>query len=224
MAAMTERDAVRPPRPPEFTLPEPRAFDGGALLAGEDYDGIEFADLDLTGSAAPGAHFLDCVLRRCVLDEAGLKRVRIVDSLLDGVRGVGTVLGEAQLRDVEIRDARLGGVQLFGATLTRVLVRGGKIDCLNLRQSRLLDVAFVGCVLIEPDFGGARCERVSFEECEVRGADLGGVTLKDVDFRGAARFEPVRGVDRLAGAVITPTQLLDLAPRFAAEMGVRVEP
>ncbi|MGW0860649.1 hypothetical protein ACWD3D_36795, partial [Streptomyces sp. NPDC002690] len=30
-------------------------------------------------------------------------------------------------------DARLGGVQMHGAVLERVLVRGGKIDYLNLR-------------------------------------------------------------------------------------------
>jgi hypothetical protein len=32
-----------------------------------------------------------------------------------------------------------------------------------------------------------------------------------------------RGVDRLAGAVISPSQLLDLAPVFAAALGVRVD-
>ncbi|MDT0343323.1 pentapeptide repeat-containing protein [Streptomyces litchfieldiae] len=220
---MAERNAVKAPRPPVFTLPELRAFDGAELEAEGDYDGVEFDGLDLTGTQASGARFMDCALRQCVLDEARLKRARIMDTVLAGVRGVGTDLADAQLRDVEISEARLGGVQLSGATLTRVVVRGGKIDYLNLRQSRLVDVAFVGCVLVEPDLGGARCERVSFEDCDVRGADLSAATLKDVDLRGAVRLELARGVDRLSGAVISPGQLLDLAPLFAAELGVRVE-
>lgn len=44
-----------------------------------------------------------------------------------------------------------------------------------------------------------------------------------MDLRGAARLDIARGVDRLAGAVISPAQLLDLAPVFAAAVGVRVE-
>ncbi|MCZ4514146.1 pentapeptide repeat-containing protein, partial [Streptomyces sp. ActVer] len=52
--------------------------------------------------------------------------------------------------------------------------------------------------------------------------DLSGATLVDVDLRRAAEVEVARGVDRLAGAVISPAQLMDLAGVFAAEMGVRV--
>ena len=72
--------------------------------------------------------------------------------------------------------------------------------------------------------GGARLERVSFVDCELRGADFSAATLRDVDLRGAVRFEPAGGVDRLAGAVIAPGQLLDLAPLFAAQLGIRVLP
>ncbi|MEO3750733.1 pentapeptide repeat-containing protein [Streptomyces sp. B6B3] len=213
---------VRRPRLPEYDLPELRAFDEPGLEIEGDYDGIEFADLDLAGSEAQGAHFLDCALRRCALDETGLKRARFVDCLVDQPRGVGTTLAEAELRDVEVRDARLGGTQLSGATLRRVLVRGGKIDYLNLRQSRLVDVSFEGCVLVEPDFAGASLERVSFDDCELRGADLTQATLREVDLRAAARLEIARGVDRLAGAVVTAAQLLDLAPQLAAQLGIRL--
>jgi uncharacterized protein YjbI with pentapeptide repeats len=82
---------------------------------------------------------------------------------------------------------------------------------------------FENCVLVEPDFGGARLERVEFTDCVLKRADLSGVTLTDVDLRQAAELDIARGVERLAGAVISPAQLLDLAPVLAAEMGLRVE-
>ncbi|MEU8967624.1 pentapeptide repeat-containing protein, partial [Streptomyces sp. NPDC048491] len=75
----------------------------------------------------------------------------------------------------------------------------------------------------EPDFGGASLVRVEFHGCELRGADFTGARLKDVDLRGATLLDIARGVERLAGAVISPSQLLDLAPAFAAQVGVRVE-
>ncbi|MEU9036259.1 pentapeptide repeat-containing protein [Streptomyces sp. NPDC048352] len=213
---------VKAARRPEVRLPDLVVWEGGGLEPDGDYDGLEFADLDLTGQEGVGARFMDCAVRRCVLDEAGLAKARLVDAVLEGVRGVGTDLSGASLRDVELVDARLGGVQLHGAVLERVLVRGGKIDYLNLRAARLRDVVFEGCVLVEPDFAGAVLERVEFRDCVVRGADFTGARLAEVDLREAAELGIARGVEALAGAVISAGQLFELAPAMAAQLGVRV--
>ncbi|MFI6639605.1 pentapeptide repeat-containing protein [Streptomyces sp. NPDC050504] len=220
---MAQKKAVPPVRRPDVRLPPLVPHDGGPLVPDGDYDGVEFAGLDLSGQSGPGARFLDCALRECALDGAELGRARFIDSVLSGVRGVGTDLAEASLRDVEVLDARLGGVQLHGAVLERVVVRGGKADFLNLRGARLKDVSFEGVVLEEPDFGGAVLERVEFRECVLRRVDFAGARLKDVDLRGAVEVDVARGVDRLSGAVISTGQLWELAGVFAAELGVRVE-
>ncbi|MEU2085170.1 pentapeptide repeat-containing protein [Streptomyces albus] len=215
--------AVREARRPSIVLPELRPFEGRGLEPDGDYDGVRFEGLDLSGTEGGGATFLDVGMYRCALDEAALGRTRFIDSVLEGVWGVGTKLADAELRDVELRDARLGGVQLHGARLNRVLVRGGKIDCLNLRQASLTDVTFEECVLSEPDFSGASLERVTFRDCVLRRAELHQVRLKDVDLRGATELDVAVGVEHLAGAVITMGQLMDLAPALAAQIGLRVE-
>ncbi|MHC0429623.1 pentapeptide repeat-containing protein [Streptomyces sp. O3] len=215
---------VRQARRPEIRLPPLRPFDGGVLAPDGDYDGLSFRDLDLAGQEGRGARFLDCALEGCVCDETSLANARVIDSVLTGVRGVGASLAGASLRDVEIVDARLGGVQAHGTVWERVVVRGGKIDYLNLRGARLTDVVFEGCVLVEPDFGGASLERVEFADCALKGADFSGVRMRDVDLRRAATVEIARGAGQLAGAVISPAQLVELAGVFAAELGVRVEP
>ncbi|MFE9838777.1 pentapeptide repeat-containing protein [Streptomyces sp. NPDC005551] len=209
-------------RRPEVRLPPLDAYAGGELERDGDYDGLEFRETDFAGQDGGGARFMDCALTDCALDGTRLAHVRVLDSVLTGVRGVGTDLAEAMLRDVEVLDARMGGVQLHGSVLERVLVRGGKIDYLNLRRARLRDVVFEGCVLVEPDFGGATLERVEFAGCVLKGADFSAATLKDVDLRGAAELDIARGVDRLAGAVVSPDQLMELAPLLAAELGLRV--
>lgn len=204
-------------------LPPLEPYDGPGLEPDGDYDGLRFEERDLVGQDGGGARFMDCALSGCALDEVRLHRARLLDSVLTGIRGVGTDLSEATLRDVELVDARLGGVRAHGSGWERVVVRGGKIDYLNLRGARLKDVVFEDCVLVEPDLGGARLERVEFAGCVLKGVDLSGATLTDVDLRGAAQLEIARGVDRLAGAVISTAQLLDLAPVLAGELGIRVE-
>ncbi|MCH5674700.1 pentapeptide repeat-containing protein [Streptomyces gilvus] len=215
--------AVKGARRPEIRLPPLEPFAEGELEPDGDYDGLEFRVADLAGQDGGGARFMDCALTGCAVDETRLHHARVLDSVLTGLRGVGTDLAEATLRDVEVVDARLGGTQMHGAVLERVVVRGGKIDYLNLRAARLKDVVFESCVLVEPDFGGARLERVEFVDCVLKGADLTGVELKDVDLRAAAELGISAGVERLAGAVISPSQLMDLAPVLAAQMGIRVE-
>lgn len=103
------------------------------------------------------------------------------------------------------------------------MVRGGKIDYLNLRKARLKDVVFEGCVLSEPDFGDAHLVRVEFRDCVLKRAEFSGARMESVDLRAVAELDIARGVDRLAGAVISPLQLMELAPAFAAQIGVRVE-
>ncbi|MFF0485893.1 pentapeptide repeat-containing protein [Streptomyces sp. NPDC004435] len=213
---------TRAPRRVELRLPPLEPY-GGGLGPDGDYDGLELAGLDLTGASGEGARFLDCAVRECVLDEARLTGAGFLDSRLEAVRGVGTDLARARLRDAEVVDARFGGTQLHGSAWERVLVRGGKWDYPNLRAATLRDVVFEGCVLVEPDFGGAVLERVSFVDCELTGVDVSGAKLVDVDLRGVRRLEIARGVESLAGAVISSAQLLDLAPVFAARLGVRVE-
>ncbi|MFI9236000.1 pentapeptide repeat-containing protein [Streptomyces sp. NPDC053079] len=210
-------------RLPEVRLPDLRPFDGGELQSEEDYDGLEFTDTDFVGQDGRSAYFMDCAFHRCALDEARLRRSRFVDCVLDGVRGVGTDLADATLRDVEVRDGRFGGLQAHGATLERVLFKGGKIDYLNARKAVLKDVTFEGCVLAEADFAAARLERVVFRDCVLRGMDFDGALMKDVDLRAVTELQITRGIDRLSGAIISPTQLIELAPAFAAQIGLRVE-
>ncbi|WP_406146992.1 pentapeptide repeat-containing protein [Streptomyces sp. NBC_01012] len=217
------KDGVAEARRPEVRLPPLVEFDGEGLEPDGDYDGVRFDETDLADASGPGARFMDCELRGCALDRAELVRARFIDSVLTGVRGVGTDLAGASLRDVEVLDARLGGVQLHGGVLERVLVRGGKIDYLNLRKARLKDVVFEGCVLSEPDFGEAQLVRVEFRDCVLKRADFTAVRMESVDLRTVAELDIARGVERLAGAVISPSQLMELAPAFAAQIGVRVE-
>ncbi|MQY13072.1 hypothetical protein SRB5_32120 [Streptomyces sp. RB5] len=210
------------PRLPDVRLPVLRPFDGGELEPDGDYDGVEFAGLDLTRQDGAGARFLDCALRGVVLDDARLTAARFIDSALEGVRGTGTDLADATLRDVEVTDARLGGVQLHGAVFERVVIRGGKSEFLNLHGAQLTDVVFEDCVLVEPNFQEAKLTRVAFPGSSVRGADLSQAVLADVDLRGARELSVGRGLDRMRGAVISPEQLFDLAPAFAAQAGVEV--
>jgi uncharacterized protein YjbI with pentapeptide repeats len=193
---------------------------GRVLRAETDYD-AEVLTGDLSGQSAPHARFLECTFQRCDLSDVKLTRARFGDTGLYAVHGAGVDLAESTWLDCVVQGARLGAVQLYGAELRRVRFEACKIEFLNLRGATLLDCQFVDCQLLEPDFSEATLTQVSFEGSRLVTPEFGRTTLGGVDLSAAEVVGP-RGLTGLRGATISALQLIDLAPAFAAELGIIV--
>jgi len=102
-----------------------------------------------------------------------------------------------------------------------VIVRGGKIEFLNLRGASLREVQFEDCVLIEPDVGDATLKDVTFSGCTLVGAQFHGAKLTAVDLSDARLLEP-QGLTSIGGATISRLQLLELVDAFADQLGITV--
>ncbi len=197
------------------------SFDG-PLEPGGDYDGLHLVDLDLTGQAAPGARFIDCVLERCRLDGVRLDGARLVSTRLVEVQATALDLKGAALQDVELVGSRIGALQLFDGRLDRVRVDGGKYDDVNLRAAKVRDLTLDGCVLGMLDLSGATVNGLGTHQVRTDRLDVGSASLRRVDLRGAE----LRGVDGLAGlrgATVSAQQLLELSPVMAAHLGLTVD-
>lgn len=93
---------------------------------------------------------------------------------------------------------------------------------MNLRSAALYDVAFEDCVLREVDFAEAKLDGVTFPGSRIERARFGRATLKKADLRGAVAIDLADGYESLRGAVISSSQLLDLAPALAQTLGITV--
>ena len=62
----------------------------------------------------------------------------------------------------------------------------------------------------------------AFEECDLTGATFLHASLEDVDFR-TSQVVGLATSAGLAGAIVDPLQLLDLAPLLARDAGIRIE-
>ncbi|MDQ2782619.1 MAG: pentapeptide repeat-containing protein [Actinomycetota bacterium] len=195
-------------------------FDG-VLEPDGVYDEVRLRGDDVVRADAEGSRFLDCVLDTCDLTEAKLGRTHWVDTRLDRPRGVGTDLSDASLQDVEVSGARLGACAAYGSNWLRVTVRGGKLDFLNLRAATLTDVRFEDCVLVEPDFAGARLKGVTFSGCVLERPEWSNATLTKVDLSEARLLAP-QGLTSLRGATVSRVQLIELADAFADQLGIAV--
>ena len=207
--------------PAEMALPELMPHSGEALATHGDYDAVSFADLDLSGQNANNARFLDCAFFRCQADGLLLRRARLVETLVAELKAGNVDLTESVWRDSMLTGGRIGAAAAPGAQLTRVRLRGAKIDFLNLRGATLQDVVFQDCVLGEVDAGEATLTDVDFPGSKVDTLGFRGATLARVDLSGAT-LQTLNGLDHFRGAIVSTAQLLDLAPLLADHLGIAV--
>jgi uncharacterized protein YjbI with pentapeptide repeats len=196
-------------------------FGGWELERGGDYDGVSFEGLDLGGQSAEGAAFLGCRLAMCKLDGVSLARARLSECLVTDPSGSSLDVADGVWREVVVSGGRLGALTGTRAEWIDVRLRGMRMDYVVLPGAKLRHVALQDCMIEELDLGGATVEGLALPGSTIGLLVTDEARLADADLRGAD-IRAVRGVDGLRGAVMSPEQVLDLAPALAAFAGIAV--
>lgn len=191
------------------------------LHPGADCDVLAFDGLTAEDVDADEARFLDCRFSDCQFGSFRLRRSTLSGCVLEDVRAPVLDAADSTWREVVLRGSRLGAFIAPGVDLLRMTVHGGRLDYVNLRGADLTQVQFLDCRIAELDVGSAQLAQVRFRGCQLDRLVLTAATLSDVDLRGA-QLAAVDGVDRLAGVVLTPEQLVQVAPALAASLSIRV--
>lgn len=209
------RDVHPPDLPAELEELEGEVGSGAAL------DGVR-AGRGLV--VAPTAH--DVVVSESVLEGVDLRNRR-----LTGLRGTdvqlvdcdlaGAVLDHAVLHRVSFQGCHLAGAVLSGARLQDVQLSGCTAPLLALRMSSASHLVVTDSVLREADLYEATLEASRITGCDLSGADVTRAKVPELDLRGS-RLDDLVGALSLRGAVVTPDQLLGLAPALAADAGITV--
>jgi uncharacterized protein YjbI with pentapeptide repeats len=211
---------ITAPRVRRLVLPPLAALAGHRVGPDDALDDVRIEAGD--GDAEwPGLHLHRCELSLAGLAAADLAGARLVETRFTAPDLASLRLVGAQLRTVELLGGRLGDLDAAEGRWEGVRLEGARIGYLSLRGATVADLELVGCQVDTLDLAGAQVTRARFE-----GTGLGELlatraTLGDVDLR-AADLDRVEGVLGLAGAVVAPGQLLDLAPQLASALGLVV--
>lgn len=196
--------------------------DPDELTAGADLDGVEYADLTRDLLEIPGSRVLESRFRGVAADEADLAGARLSEVEFERIHVPVVRAARGQWRDVWI-SGRLGAVEAYEADWRSVRFEGCKISYLNLRGAELVDVEFDGCIIEELDLVTTMARRVSLTSTKVGRLDVQHSDLGEVDLRGAT-FDMIEGIAGLRGTIVSPDQLMLLAPLLADELGLTVQP
>ena len=213
-------------RPADFT-PRIDAPDLGQMTDGDASGlvpegrlaGQSFVGSELDGRRLAGVSFRECTFQDVSVDGADLRSAGFVDVAIERLNAPVFSAPRSQFRRVVVDGSRFGSAEVYESEWESVEFRNCKLGYVNLRGAELQDVLFTGCILDELDLGGAAAHRLAFADSRVRRLDLTAAKLKHVDLRGLELRE-LAGLEGLRGAAMTPFQISELAPLFAAHFGI----
>lgn len=123
---------------------------------------------------------------------------------------------------IECNNIRCSGTQITNSTLKNTSFKNVKLELVNFRFSRFDCVLFEDCVLDDVDFYNATLKNVEFINCAINNITFSGAKMKNVDI-SRSTIDTIKGIGSLKGVTISYDQLLQLAPYFAAEAGIKVK-
>lgn len=193
---------------PKLQAPHLRPLDHDLLSQGAAYDLDRSVELELTSFDELQSREVDVTESR--LSEVSFGQVHIAS--MAASRG--------DWHGVEI-SGRIGSLDAYDTRWRSITFAGCKLDYVNLRGAELLDVQFTDCTIGELDLLQANLRRVKFSSSTIDSLAVRQSRLRDVDLRGA-RITEIDALTALGGATLSEDQVTEFAPRFAAELNIRV--
>lgn len=209
------------PRTEPIALPRLTDIENLPEIRSDVREAERYAGIDLNGSDLEFWSFTDCEFRQTGLDETRLRGSRLSEVIMGEIDAAVFSAPRTSWRNVEMTGSRLGSAELYASTWRSVTIAGSKINYLNARTADWQDVRFTDCTLDELDLSDATVTRLAFPGCRIGTLTLGGARLTDVDLRDV-RLEMINGLAGLAGAWVSESQLVELAPLLAAHLEIRV--
>ncbi len=122
---------------------------------------------------------------------------------------------------VLVDGARCSGMQVSNSTFKNVRFANSKLELMNFRFSTIENCVFEDCVLDDVDFYNAKLKNVAFINCTINNITFASAKMLKVDI-SKSQLEGIKGSSSLKGLTISYDQLMQLAPYFAAEVGIKI--
>ncbi len=181
-------------------------------------------------------------IENVTLTSEHLKDTSISESLFNKVEFVSLNVNKLDVSDCEFRNcnftasnfpesswhrisivgARCSGMQITNAVLKNITYTNSKIEIANFRFSRIENVVFEECMIDDVDFYEAQLKNVEFVNCTISKITFSGARMMNVDI-SKSFVKSINGIQSLRGVTISYDQLMQLAPSFAAEAGIKVK-
>jgi uncharacterized protein YjbI with pentapeptide repeats len=200
---------------------EPGSFEGAAVESGDEWRRVQLTDVAAPELAVPSLRFEESRLDRFDLSGGRLAHLSLSDVELEGCNLANAEVRGGSAWRAWIARSRLTGVSWTEGMVRDVVLSDCRIDLSSFAATRLEQVVFERCLLMQADFQEANLRAVRFVECDLTEADLMGARFERCELRGCT-IDGIRGADRLRGVAMPWEDIVASVGTFAAAVGVTV--
>ncbi len=200
-------DPPRLPRRPGAAVPLP----GGAIADHGAYSDLTVANGEFADSHADDATFERVAFKRANYARSVLTLATFIDVRWDTADLAEARWERAYIVRSEFTGCRMSGTQFLHGRFEHVRFLRSNITYARFWNGQFDAARFEQCELRDASFEGSNLAGVVFDRCDLRGADFRETTLRGTDLRGSQLDGLKVGIKDLQGAIIDPTQAVQLA-------------
>jgi len=209
---------IRPSLPQLLTTPD----DVMELFNTEDLiSGFHIEDTWPTSAELEKKSFSELRLTKVDFTQVTVTKFDVTDCDFKACNFTASKFPESSWHRVSIDGARCSGLQVTNGMLKNVDFKNCKLEMVNFRFSRLENVAFEDCVINDVDFYDAQLKNVEFVNCTINNVTFASARMMSVDISKSA-VDGINGINSLRGVTMSYDQLMQLAPAFAVEAGIKI--
>lgn len=213
-----KRREPRSPVPPaEVSLYEATVLEPESTLERQ-----AFYQARLTGQDVSSVTFRQCRFRGADLSECRLDQVAFSDCLVTDSSWANLRADGGDMSRVRLAQSRMTGVTWANGGLRDVTVTGCRVDLSAWRMTTFDAVSFEDCNLQGADFTNADLRGVAFRGCDLTGAVFHHASMEGTRFRGCT-LAGVGDISSWRGAVVHHEDLISLSYGLAQAAGIRIE-
>jgi hypothetical protein len=176
---------------------------------------------DFSGQRSWGLTIEEARISQATFVGADLRHIRLTDVRVEGADFSGADMEEASISRVEFVDCRMSGTVMSRAKLHDVSFRDCKLDGANLRMSEAERTVFDHVNLRDAEFSAGRFPGARFFDCDLTGAEFSQAVVPGARFHGSVLAD-IKGGEHLKNIVVDSSQVLQLALRVFAALGIEV--
>lgn len=169
------------------------------------------SECDWSGTVVDRVIFERSRLESVIVHSGKLKRMELVDVVMDACDLQGSEFEKAHLNRVVISNSRLAGCIFLDLRAENLRVEDANLDHAMFHRAVLHAARFEHTSLRNASFDRSNLSGVIFRDCDLTNADLHGANLKEADLRGSTIDGLRVDVIDLRGAIVDASQAVALA-------------
>ncbi|WP_432982973.1 pentapeptide repeat-containing protein [Dactylosporangium sp. CA-233914] len=186
------------------------------------FEALVFADIDLTGRRAVAVEFEECQFTAARFAGSHLDRLRLTDCRIETSDWSNLRAEAAGIDRVAFATSRLTGMACTNGRLRNTAFRDCKLDLSSWRFTHFDAVTFDECNLTGADFTNADLRGASFTRCRLTAAQFSNADMHGARFR-ACELDGIGGIASWSGAVVHRDDLIELADALAGALSIVIE-